>query len=75
MNTARISPVELRTSQQMRLQRLSTSGKFKGMSYREEAKQLVVPMTTPHSQSKKTGNNDFLVRDLQELLHEMLGDQ
>ena len=74
MNTARISPVELKTSQQMRLQRLSTSGKFKGMSYREEAKQLVVPMPTPPS-AKKNATNDHVVRDLQELLDQMLADQ
>ena len=74
MNTARISPVELKNSQQMAVQRLSRTGKFKGMSYREDAKQLVVPLQGP-PQNRKGTNNDQVVYDLQELLAELFADQ
>ena len=71
MNTARISPVTLLTSQQLRLTRLSR-GTFTGLAWKENEKQLVFPLPAP--QRGKALGGDQLVAKLRELLDEMLGD-
>ncbi len=71
MNTARISPVTLLTSQQLRLTRLSR-GTFTGLTWKENEKQLVFPLPAP--QRGKALGGDQLVAKLRELLDEMLGD-
>jgi transcription-repair coupling factor (superfamily II helicase) len=71
MNTARVSPVNLLTSQQLRLTRLSR-GTFTGLTWRENEKQLVLPLPAP--QRGKALDGDQLVAKLRELLDEMLGD-
>lgn len=73
MGTARISPVVLPASKQMRLQRLAANSKFKGLAWREQDKQLVAPLASAQ-QKGKTNNGDRLVADLHELLNEMLGE-
>ena len=73
MGTARISPVVLPASKQMRLQRLSANSKFKGLTWREQDKQLVAPLASAQTKGK-TVDGDRLVADLHELLNEMLGE-
>jgi len=71
MNTARVTPVDLRASQQLRLTRLAR-GTFTGLTWREKEKQLVVPL--PAAPRGKPVDGTQLVGQLRELLVEMLGD-
>ena len=71
MDTARVSPVDLRASQQMRLTRLAR-GTFTGMTWREKDRQLVVPIG--FAKRGRNVDGDLLVAKLRELLEEMLGD-
>ena len=71
MNTARVTPVDLRTSQQLRLTRLAR-GTFTGLTWREKEKQLIIPL--PSTQRGKVPDGTGLVTQLRELLEEMLGD-
>ena len=71
MNTARVMPVDLRASQQLRLTRLAR-GTFTGLTWREKEKQLIIPL--PAAQRGKAPDGTQLVGQLRELLEEMLGD-
>jgi transcription-repair coupling factor (superfamily II helicase) len=71
MNAARVSPVDLRTSQQLRLTRLAR-GSFTGLTWREKEQQLVIPM--PAAQRGRPPDGTQLVTQLRDLLVEMLGD-
>jgi len=71
MNTARVTPVDLRASQQLRLTRLAR-GTFTGLTWREKEKQLIIPL--PAAQRGKAVDGTQLVGQLRELLEEMLGD-
>jgi len=71
MNTARVTPIDLRASQQLRLTRLAR-GTFTGLTWREKEKQLVIPL--PAAQRGKTIDGTQLVGQLCGLLEEMLGD-
>ena len=73
MNTARISPVNLLSSQQLRLTRLAR-GTFTGLTWRENERQLVLPLPAPQRSGKNQSNGDELVAKLRDLLDEMLGD-
>jgi len=71
MNSAKVSPVELRTSQQLRLTRLAR-GAFTGLTWRENDKQLVIPL--PSAQRRKSSAGLQLVTQMRDLLTEMLGE-
>ena len=71
MNSAKVSPVDLRTSQQLRLTRLAR-GTFTGLTWRESDKQLVIPL--PSTQRGKTPDGTQLVTQMRDLLTEMLGE-
>jgi transcription-repair coupling factor (superfamily II helicase) len=71
MNSAKVSPVDLRTSQQLRLTRLAR-GTFTGLAWREKEQQLVIPL--PSIQRGKTPDGTQFVAQLRDLLNELLGD-
>ena len=71
MNAAKVSPVDLRTSQQLRLTRLAR-GTFTGLAWREKEKQLVIPL--PSAQRGKSPDGTQLVTQMRDLLTEMLGE-
>jgi transcription-repair coupling factor (superfamily II helicase) len=71
MNSAKVSPVDLRTSQQLRLTRLAR-GTFTGLAWREKEQQLVIPL--PSTQRGKTPDGTQFVTQLRDLLNELLGD-
>jgi transcription-repair coupling factor (superfamily II helicase) len=71
MNSAKVSPVDLRTSQQLRLTRLAR-GTFTGLAWREKEQQLVIPL--PSTQRGKTPDGTQFVTQMRDLLIELLGD-
>jgi hypothetical protein len=71
MNSAKVSPVDLRTSQQLRLTRLAR-GTFTGLTWREKERQLVIPL--PSGQRGKSPDGTQLVTQMRDLLTEMLGE-
>jgi transcription-repair coupling factor (superfamily II helicase) len=71
MNSAKVSPVDLRTSQQLRLTRLAR-GAFTGLTWRENDKQLVIPLLM--AQRGKSPDGTQLVTQMRDLLTEMLGE-
>ncbi|HEY2428321.1 MAG TPA: TRCF domain-containing protein, partial [Acidimicrobiales bacterium] len=62
-DVARISPIRLRTSQTVRLQR-----RFPRAVYKDELGQLILPMPPARSQAARVDPADFLVAVLQELV-------
>jgi transcription-repair coupling factor (superfamily II helicase) len=71
MNSAKIAPVELRTSQPLRLTRLAR-GTFTGLTWREKERQLVIPL--PSGQRGKSPDGTQLVTQMRDLLTEILGE-
>jgi len=62
-DVARISPIRLRTSQSVRLQR-----RFPRAVYKEDLGQLVLPMSLSGTRASRVDPAEFLVAVLQELV-------